>query len=172
MYELIKLFFDISIFKKGPQDIPASRWLLRLLVPVYMGINYLILLLSSDPFSAFLQVTVEVLLVIVFAWGLMVYVGKPARYPQTACALLGTDALISLLASPAIATLIGQGSAGAFLVVVGMILWHWVVTGHILRHALSQPFIFGLGVAFLYILASYQVMALLFPELTETNTQL
>ena len=31
--------------------------------------------------------------------------------------------------------------------------------------ALEQPFTFGLGVAFLYILVSYQVMALLFPEI-------
>ncbi len=165
MYELIKLFFEIAIFKKGPQDIPTSTWLLRLLIPVYMGINYLILMLSVDMFNALLQVIVEVILIIAFARGLMYFARKPERYQQTACALLGTDALISLIAFPALATLIGQGSALAFFAVVALMLWHWVVTGHILRHALSQPLIFGLGVAFLYLLASFQIMALLFPEL-------
>ena len=169
MYELIKLFYQIAIFQKGPQDVPASQWLLRLLIPVYMGINFLVLKLSSDLVSALLQVLVEVVLVLVFARGLLAFVGKPERYRQTACALLGTDALLSLFALPAIASLIGQGSAPAFVVVVSLMLWHWVVTGHILRHALSQPLIFALGVAFLYILASYQVMAFLFPELASNQ---
>ncbi len=165
MYELMKLFFDIAVFKKGPQDIPASTWLLRLLIPIYMVINFLIVALSVDMFDALLQVIVEVLLIFAFAWGLMYFTGRPERYQQTTCALLGTDALISLFALPALATLIGQGSALAFVVVVSLMLWHWVVTGHILRHALSQPLIFGLGVAFLYLLASFQIMAFLFPEL-------
>ncbi len=165
MYELIKLFFEIAIFKKGPQDIPGSSWLLKLLIPVYMTINLLILLLSSNLFDALMQVVVEVLLILGFAWGIMVVARKPERFQQTACALVGTDALISLFAIPALATLIGQGSALAFLVVVLLMLWHWVVTGYILKHALSKPLIFGLGVAFLYILVSFQVMGLLFPEL-------
>ncbi len=165
MYELMKLFYEIAIFKKGPQDVPASRWLFRLLVAVYMGINFLILNLSNDPFKALLQAAVEAMLIIVFAWSILRFFGKSERYLQTASALLGTDALLSLFALPAFATLIGQGSAPAFVVVVLLMLWHWVVTGHILRHALSRPLIFALGVAFLYILAAYQVMALLFPEL-------
>lgn len=165
MYELIKLFYEIAIFKKGPQDIPASHWLLRLLILIYMAINFLIVKLSVDWFNALLQVFVEVLLVMAFAWGVLTIFGKPERYRQTAAALLGTDALISLFALPALASLIGQGTALAFLAVVALMLWHWFVTGHILRHALSQPFVFGLGVAFLYLLASYQVMAFLFPEL-------
>ncbi|WP_305910056.1 hypothetical protein Q9L42_002235 [Methylomarinum sp. Ch1-1] len=165
MYEYIKLFYEIVIFRKGPQDIPASQWLLRLLIPVYMAINFLILKLSADASSALQQVLVEVVLIIVFSWGLLSLFGKPERFRQTACALLGTDALLSLFALPAIASLVGQGSAPAFVVVVILMLWHWVVTGHILKYALSQPLIFALGVSFLYILASYQVMALLFPEL-------
>lgn len=169
MYELIKLFYQIVIFQKGPQDVPASRWLLRLLVLLYMAINFLIVKISTDTFNALLQVGVEVLLIITFAWALLAFAGKPERFRQTAMALLGSDAMISLFALPAIASLIGQGNALALVVVVAMMLWHWLVTGHILRHALSQPFIFALGVAFLYILASYQVMAFLFPELANNQ---
>ncbi|WP_031433906.1 hypothetical protein [Methylomarinum vadi] len=169
MYELIKLFYQIVIFQKGPQDVPASRWLLRLLILVYMAINFLIVNISTDTFNALLQVGVEVLLIIAFAWVLLAIAGKPERFRQTAMALLGSDAMISLFALPAIASLIGQGNVLALVVVVAMMLWHWLVTGHILRHALSQPFIFALGVAFLYILASYQVMAFLFPELANNQ---
>ena len=58
----------------------------------------------------------------------------------------------------------GQGGLLVFLVMLGLIGWHWAVTGHIIRNALEQSLSFGLGLAFLYLLGSYQVMALLFPE--------
>ena len=51
-----------------------------------------------------------------------------------------------------------------FLVMLGLIGWHWAVTGHIIHNALEQSLSFSLGLAFLYLLGSYQVMALLFPE--------
>lgn len=165
MYELSKLFFDIAIFNKGPQDIPASKWLLQLLVPVYMLINILILLMNTDMFTALMQSCVEVILVLGMAQLTLYLSGKLARFQQTACALLGTDALISLLAIPALASLVGRGSAIALLIVILMMLWHWVVTAYILMNALERPLIFALGVAFLYILISYQVIGFLFPPI-------
>ena len=58
----------------------------------------------------------------------------------------------------------GQGGLLVFLVMLGLIGWHWAVTGHIIRNALEKSLSFSLGLAFLYLLGSYQVMALLFPE--------
>lgn len=165
MYELLKLCFDICLFKKGPEDIPYSRALLGLLIPVYAVISFLILILSSDMLSAILQVAVEVLLILGLTHIILFIAKKPARYQQTACALMATDALISLFALPAMATLVVQGTGLAFITVVVLMIWHWVISGHIFSHALEKPFTFGLGVAFLYILVSYQVMALLFPEI-------
>jgi len=165
MYSLIKLLFDICLLQKGPQDIPVSTGLLTLLIPTYAGISFLILILSSDAITAILQVFVEVFLVLASCKVILSLAKKTERYQQTACALLATDSLISLFALPAMASLIGQGSALAFFSIVSLMLWHWIVSGHIYSHALDQPFTFGLGVAFLYILASYQLMALIFPEL-------
>ena len=78
---------------------------------------------------------------------------------------MATDALISFFALPAMATLVGQGTGLAFIAIILLMIWHWAVSGHIFSKALEQPFTFGLGVAFLYILVSYQVMAFLFPEI-------
>jgi len=165
MYSLIKLFFDICLLRKGPQDIPASSALLTLLIPIYAGISFLILILSSAAINAILQVFVELFLVLASCKVILSLAKKTERYQQTASALLATDSLISLFALPAMAALIGQGSALAFFSVVSLMLWHWIISGHIFSHALEQPFSFGLGVAFLYILVSYQLMALIFPEL-------
>ncbi len=164
MYELLTLCFNICLFKKGPQDLPGSRYLSGLLLSVYALISFLILRLSSDMLSALLQVGVEIMLILGLTRIILFIAKKPTRYPQTVNALIATDALISLFALPAMATLVGQGTALAFITVVVLMLWHWTVSGHIFSQALEQPFTFGLGVAFLYILVSYQVMALLFPE--------
>lgn len=164
MYELLKLFFDICLFKKGPQDIPVSKVLLRLLIPIYMFISFLIIILSSDIIDTILQVFLGVILILGSAWVILYVAKKLYRFQQTACALIGTDTVFSFFALPAMATLIGQGTLLAFIVVVLLMLWHWVVSGHIFSQALDQPFSFGLGISFLYILTSYQVMALLFPD--------
>jgi hypothetical protein len=47
------------------------------------------------------------------------------------------------------------------MVTIALMTWHWGVTGHIIRNALGQTWTFSLGLAFLFIMGSYQVMALL-----------
>jgi hypothetical protein len=165
MFDIIKLLFDICLFKKGPQDLPYSVWLLRILLVVYVSVRILMLSMRFDWLNVFLQIIVEIFLVAGFFWIMLYVVRKLGRFYQVISAVLGTDALISFFALPGIATLeTGRGGVGVFLVVLGLIGWHWAVTGHIIRNALEQSLSFGLGVAFLYLLGSYQVMALLFPE--------
>lgn len=167
MYSIITLFFDIALLKKGPQDVPASAVLARLIMLAYALVNFLILAMNGHWLDALLQVAIEIALLMAFTWAALYWARKPARVPQTVTALMGSDALISFCAIPAMATLTLHSSAIAFVVVVLMMLWHWVVTGHIFRHALSSSLVFGLGLAFLYILTSYQILSLLFPNVAE-----
>lgn len=170
MFEIIKLLFDICLFKKGPQNLPNSVWLLRILVIVDVGISFLMMNIRTDWFNSLLQAVVGVLLVVGFSW-IMLYVGRRLeRFDLTACALLGTDALISFFALPGMASMmLGRGALLAFFVIIALMIWHWAVIGHIIRNALEQTLVFSLGLAFLYILGSYQVMALLFPEVAGIN---
>ncbi len=48
MYDIIKLLFDICLFKKGPQDVPYSVWLLRILVAIYVSVTALMLSIHFD----------------------------------------------------------------------------------------------------------------------------
>lgn len=169
MFELVKLFYDICLFKKGPQDVPSSSWLLQWVIVVYAIISFLILFLGADIKSALFQVLVEIVLLVIFAKVILMLFGKTARFSQTVCAFFGTDALISFIALPGVATM-ATGKMG--LVVFGLILllmlWHWLVIAHIVRHAIAQSFSFGAGIALLYIMGSYQVMAFLFPAIAGT----
>ncbi|MCQ8104193.1 hypothetical protein NP590_08760 [Methylomonas sp. SURF-2] len=166
MYELSLLFFQIAIFQKGPQDVPASPLVLRLLLPVYVAINYLILFLNGTQATALLQIGVDFGLIVLFCWPLLYSSGKIARFPQTLAAMVGTSVVLSFFALPAIATLNANANDLAYFAMLALVLWHWLVSGHIMRHALDQSLFFGLGLALLYIMLSSQIMAALFPELT------
>jgi len=165
MFDIIKLLFNICLFKKGPQDLPYSAWLLRLLLVVYVCVRVLMLSIHFDWLNVLLQIIVDVLLVVVFFWFILYLARKSGRFYQALSAVLGTDALISFFALPGIATMeTGHGEHWVLFVVLGLIGWHWAVTGHIIHNALEKSLSFSLGLAFLYLMGSYQVMALLFPE--------
>ncbi len=165
MYELIKLIFDICLFKKGPAAVPYSVWLLRLLLVIDIAVSFLLGRLTGDGFRALLQAFASVLLLMTFAAVVLAIAGKSARFIQTATALIGADTLISFFAIPGTATMsIGQNNILVYLTMTGLIIWQWAITGHIIRNALGKPLLFGFGLAFLYVFTSYQVMALLFPD--------
>lgn len=168
MFEIIKRLFDICQFKKGPQDLPPQAILLALLLASNGVVSFLMLDMSHDVLRSLIQAATGLILDMSFSAICLFCYGKLARFKQTASAMLGTDALISFFALPVMATLmLGQGGLAGFLLMLALIIWHWAVIGHIMRHALNQHLSFGLGLALLYLLASYQVMALLFPEVPD-----
>ena len=164
MFELIKLFFDICLFKKGPQDLPPSAELLRVLVIVDVSVSFLMLSIRTDWLNSLLQAMASASLIVGFSWLMLYVIRKRERFNQTTIAFLGTDAMISFFALPGMASMmIETGALLAFLITIALMIWHWAVTGHIIRNALGQTWTFSLGLAFLYILGSYQVMAFLNP---------
>jgi hypothetical protein len=169
MYNLLSLIFAICIFKKGPQDIPASKALIQLLIPLYAIISFLILIINTSLLLTILQVMVEIVLILGLSWAILLIDNKSARYQQTACALMATDALISFIALPSMATITAQGGGLASLSILLLMVWHWAVSGHIFSHALGRPFLFGLAVSFMYILTSYQIMGTFFPDILLTE---
>jgi hypothetical protein len=162
MSEIIKLLLDICLFKKGPQDIPFSLWLFRVLFVVDVCVSFLMVSIHTNWFPSLLQAIVSTALIITFS-GFMLYLArKRERFNQVTSAFLGTDALISFFALPGMASMaFGNAALLAFIVTITLMIWHWAITGHIIRNALGQTWAFSLGVAFLYLLGSYQVMAFL-----------
>lgn len=160
---LIKLFFDICLFKKGPQDLPASRLLLGLTMLAYLLVGVVLLGLESNWGDAVIQALVEVGMLLGFLFVTLKVAGLMHRFMQTTIAMLGTDALISSCAVPLLTWMLTSPQAkGVYLFLLMLMLWHMAVVAHILRHALSRSLAVGLGLAIVYIVASYQVMLLLF----------
>lgn len=163
---LINYFVDLCLLRVAPQDLPASLALfgLTLFANVLMGI-LLMAGAQPNPLLALGQSLLEVLLLLLVLRVALSWRGYGARFIQTATAILGSGALMSLLAL----ALLGLGDGGGALAALGglllllLVVWSAVVLGHILRHAFELPFGQAVIVAAVYTLVSYWVVATLFP---------
>jgi hypothetical protein len=162
MFNLIKLLFEICQLKKAPQDLPHSSNILKILLVANILVNFLQTYLSVNWFDALLKSLLGALLIAGFSWISLFISRKLVRFNQTTAALLGVDTLIGVFSLPAIAAIsIGQASTLAFLLMIALIIWYWVVTGHIMRNALEESFSFSLGLSLLYMVISYWLTALI-----------
>lgn len=162
---LLKLFLDICLYRKGPQDLPASGFLFRLVLAAYWAIGTLLLAPDTGWLAAAMQTATEAAMSLAVVAALLYTVNRPQRFLQMATAWLGTDALVSLLGIPPLQLLAGAGigpiAGFMWLLLVG---WHVAIMAHIVRHALSQTLPVGFVVAVLYTVVSFQAMAFLFPS--------
>lgn len=161
---LLKLFLDICLYRKGPQDLPASVFLFRLVLLAYLLLGMLLLAPDTGAPLAFVQTVTEAIMGLAVVAALLYTVNRPQRFLQMATAWLGTDAIISAVGLPLLRILasLGAGPLVGFSW-LALVAWHVAIMAHITRHALSQPLAVGFVVAVLYTVVSFQAMAFLFP---------
>lgn len=161
--DFVVLFIDVCLFKRGPQHVPASRFLLVLSLIAYALVGEVLLSVEADWWVAALQVAVEAVLLLAFTGVVLFLAGRSARYLQTATALLATDAVISTPGALILYWWLANPAVRAFqMALFALMIWHIAVVGHILRHALSRPLLHGVLLAVLYVVISYQIMNAIF----------
>jgi len=161
--ELIVLFVDICLFKRGPQDVPASRLLFGLALVAYWIVGIALLSLQSDWLEAVGQAVTESLLLLAFCWVLLWVTNRLSRLLQTATALLATDALISLPGALLLSWWLSRPDApGLQFGLVALTVWHLAVISQVLRLAVSRPLAFGVVLALTYVGVTYTLMTMLF----------
>lgn len=173
MHALIRLFADIALHRKGPQDVPSAGAVLALALLAYLLLGAASLWpAAGGPGRVLSQLMVDLGMVVGVFGGLLALTGRAGRTRQTLTALFGTGALITALALPfvwlAAAALDEEsGSAGAALlsamVLFTLLIASLLVTGHILRRALDWSYPAGVLGAVLYFAASVTVFRSLFP---------
>ena len=161
---LLRLFLDICLGKKGPQDLPSSGFLLGLIFVVNAAVGLIVLLVETNLSAGVFELLLSLTWLVCFTYLVLILNGRINRFLPTMTALLGTDTVISLIALP---FLIWMNRAAdvrlPYYIVIGLMCWSMIIIGHILRHALSTTHGFGMGLALLYLLGSYQLMAYFFP---------
>ena len=160
MSALLRLFFDITCLRTGPQDIPDSGLLLALALVADLILSALVGLTGGEVIDAFLQSLVATVLLLAFLAVVLFSTSHWQRFKRTVTAALGCDALMTLVALPV--TLLGEMVPGTGLLVLVVVFWNLVVFAHILRHALGIGYALAGALAFIYMVASMDLMAQIF----------
>ncbi len=167
MLLLIRAWFDICLLRRGPQDLPASGFLLGVSLCCYGLVSVLVSSQSYTFSMALLLTVVDLGLLVVFAWSLLYLQRKAERLNQTLSALAGTGSLMGLIALPLLLTIGPDATsepvpASLLSLWLLLLLWNLFIMAHIIRHALSSSFAIGFGISLLYALLNMQVIVTLF----------
>ncbi|MEJ2621043.1 MAG: hypothetical protein P8163_12475 [Candidatus Thiodiazotropha sp.] len=164
MKALIRAAIDLCLLRRGPQDFPASSYLL--------GFTFLLNLLpgvlmfmdtQTHLIRALVQTLFELLLMIGSLYVALKMQGRLARYLQAATALMLCGFLLGMLALSLVAWGHQNQSPEAGVLFLVVFAWGVVVIGHILRHTFEVSLNVGIAIALLYTLLAGTLVALIFP---------
>jgi hypothetical protein len=98
MLRFLQSFLDIALWRKGPQDLPASSTLAMLALMAYLGTGFVRMrLFTLDQSTALLFICVDALMLGAWLWLVLAFFGRRQRFVQTITALLGVGLLVLLL---------------------------------------------------------------------------
>ncbi len=169
MRDLIRLFLQIALLRRGPQDVPASPLLLALVLAGYFAIHFIVGSLLPPfrgPWVAHLCVDI----VFMFAWYavLMRLVNRPERFLQTATAVYGYQAVLAplLVSSIWLTQRFNQDDFWKLpfgLVSIAIVIWVIAANSHIVKAALEWSMPPSVALVILQTMAGNLLELALFP---------
>ncbi len=162
MNKLLKVFVDICLFRAGPQQLPASAFLLGLALAVHWLIDVVLELFSAPLVESLLMALLDTLLPLAVVYGLLLLYRRPARLEQTATALLGSEVLLDLPLLPLSAWVVFGAADPTLPSLLSLLLLVWAVAvaAHILHHALNVNRAIAAAYAVVYTVLSYALTVL------------
>ena len=154
MKSIWKLFWDICLFRAGPEQVPSSRALLVLILATFVVFNSVIRCVPLQ--MGLLQSVFSSLFVLVAftgaLWLGLLFKGFGNRFQQTAIALIGQDLVLSVLSLPLLLLMASQMQQGNSVLEIGSFIlllfygWDLAAKGFIIRESLDV----GPGLAFMF----------------------
>ena len=162
-------FLNLCCLRLGPGDLPASSVLLSLTLILYAITSSALSLEQLTVTAAILSSLVEISLLVALTASLLYFTHYSARIIQTLTALAGTSILLGILSILPFLWLhhakINHDDIGIpLLLLIGLMIWSWVVHAHILRHALAVSFFTGFIITIVTFYCIISVLEQLFPS--------
>ena len=168
MGALIHPFVQICLLRMRPQDLPSSSMLLALVLLAHTAMGAIVAAVDLRFGQALVAGVIDTALLSGLTVALLMLQKLPERTVQTLTALAGAGTVLGFLAYPVSLWLrdahaADQPSPALTALLLAMLGWSLVVSGHILRHALSAPYYLGLLVSVAFYWISIRVLHHLFP---------
>jgi len=165
--QFLRIFVDIVLWRRGPQDLPASSLLLALTVAAYVGVSVVQLALEGESAATwFFFVVIDPLLLAAWVWLVLRIFGHAERFVQAASAVFGTGAVLGLLMYlplQLLASGLGFEPTSGAAQTLGLltVIVFALVTGRILKLATDTSLFTGIAAALTYFLIiNFLVVAL------------
>lgn len=163
MNPLLQTFIDIALWRKGPQDLPASRFLATTVLMAYVGLSFVqARLFHIDLRAAVLMICIDVLMLTGWLWGVLAFFGRRQRFIQTATAVLGVGVLLSALDILMRGVQLVSGAADArpeSWVLLSFIAFA-LILGRIFMHALDRGLLTGMALTIAIVYSTHGVAQL------------
>ena len=160
MQRLFQTCLDIALWRKGPQDLPASFSACALIALMYVAITFVQVRFMHQTFARGLAlVLVDVGMQCTWLALILVFFSRIQRFPQTLSAVLGVGVLLAaldlLVSSVLLFTHAGRDLAleWAFLKLIFMA----VVLGRIFTQALDRGLFTGIALVIAIVLSTEAV---------------
>ena len=156
--QFLRIFVDIVLWRRGPEDLPVSNLLLVISAAAYVAVSVVQLaLLGETAATWFFFVVVDPLLLAAWVWLVLKLFGHAERFVQTAAAVFGTGAVLGLflyLPLQLIVTGLGEAPSSGMAQVFGLLLVvaFALVTGRIIKLATDSGMFTGIAVSLTYFL--------------------
>jgi hypothetical protein len=162
------VFVDISFHRRGPDVLPASQFLLVLVLVTYFVVGVATLSTDGSPALTLALLFVDRLLYLGSAWAALRVADKPHRFMQTATALVGADIFLNLLSVPVLfwddhLQASPEQLTPPRMLIAFLILWSIDVGGFILSRAMAKPYIVGVSVVLVYVLLTFALRDAILP---------
>lgn len=168
MKELIQLFTQIALLRRGPQDVPASMLLLGMTIVGYFGINFLVSILMPPVKGWPSHLAVDVVFTLLWYVVLLRLVGRSERTLQTTTAVFGFQAVLSplLVISDGLMLRFAQDATWQLpvaLIWLMLVIWVIAANSHVVKAALEWSSAASVFLVILQIIAGQLVLFALFP---------
>jgi hypothetical protein len=165
--QFLRICLDIVLWRRGPQDLPASGLLLAIAVAAYVAVSAAQLALLGETAATWLFfVVVDPLLLAAWLWLVLRLYGHRERFLQAASAVFGTGAVLGLgLYLPLQLFITGLGydptSGLAQFFALVLVVVFALVTGRIIKLATDSNLFTGIAVSLTYFLVINYLVGML-----------
>ena len=164
-HPLVWTFIRILLFQKSPDVIPASWFLLGILLLINLGVGIASFAVQYDVLNSVLRTLADMVISICFVYLVLMAANKSARSLQTISAMLGVSIILNILSLPLLMMMaekqLSAGFAGLFRDVI--LCWHIAVMGQRVRHPLSVRLTAGMRGTLVSILVARAIYYSLYP---------
>jgi drug/metabolite transporter superfamily protein YnfA len=169
MAELLKRYFKICLLTSGPEDLPDSALLLKIMLLLYFISGCLSMWPGIGLGDSTQLMLLDCIILLLFSWLCLLALNKRSRFIQTATALTAVGTIFQLLAWPLLFYVDEVRQANtvpveASLLLLVIISWNLAVYAHIFRQAFSVHMWAAFALTLAYVIINITSRGLLFAD--------